>query len=386
MNCMAKKNTPTLHLTLVTVLLFVCLLCIFLNNGFWHALFYALLFFGLRWLLRRWTQYKSSGWVIFRTVFLVMLFGASSFLFTLVRSETNYVFFFDHSAPMKVLMDDEWVSINNATKIDLSDEFISDEVKVQTVYFKRSQPKILGKVKNLILQEQIRVFTFKPENDFYLISDVTNRFHPMSQAEAQSRKQSDFLINASFYDRNNNAIGEIYYLGEKYQNKSSSSGYFKVIDGRPHAGPESIFTPYRATPYYACQAHPSTMKNGTIFGYIDNEQYLGHRKWGKKTYRNLIGEKEDGSIVFVVSNNGGLLSVKEVTQVAQRIGVKHAALFDAGIALQYAFNHPDYHESFSAFNNEMDAGNFCDRVCMRLFRKNFIQRSPVYIGIKVKTE
>jgi hypothetical protein len=38
---------------------------------------------------------------------------------------------------------------------------------------------------------------------------------------------------------------------------------------------------------------------------------------------------------------------------------------------------------FSAFNNLLDAGSFVDKVGMELFRKNFIQRSPVYIGISL---
>ncbi len=38
---------------------------------------------------------------------------------------------------------------------------------------------------------------------------------------------------------------------------------------------------------------------------------------------------------------------------------------------------------FSAFNNTLDAGSFVDKVGMELYRKNFIQRSPIYIGIKL---
>jgi hypothetical protein len=98
----------------------------------------------------------------------------------------------------------------------------------------------------------------------------------------------------------------------------------------------------------------------------------------------LVGEKADGSIVFIASGNGGLLDVKEITQLAKLIGVKHATLFDAGIALQYAFNSPGYAMEFSAFNNYVDAGTFVDKVGMELFRKNFIQRSPIYIGVSLK--
>jgi hypothetical protein len=118
-----------------------------------------------------------------------------------------------------------------------------------------------------------------------------------------------------------------------------------------------------------------------IFEYILNNSFP---KWRQRTYRNLVGEKADGSIVFIASGNGGLLDVKEITQLAKLLGVKHATLFDAGIALQYAFKSPGYSMEFAAFNNYVDAGTFVDKVGMELFRKNFIQRSPIFIGITLK--
>jgi hypothetical protein len=86
----------------------------------------------------------------------------------------------------------------------------------------------------------------------------------------------------------------------------------------------------------------------------------------------------------VVSGNGALLDVKEITQIAQKIGVYHASLFDAGSALQYHFKEGTYSLEFSAFNNSYDFGSFFDRLTMKLFRKKFVQRSPVFIGIKLK--
>lgn len=383
---MSKKASSSFHYFLTFILLLSCLLYLFLNNGFIHYIIGISSFFGIRWALRKWTGFRSSGWIIFQSIVIILFFSIFSFLCTLVKSSTNYIFFFDQKEQLSILQSGNWVSLSEANSIDKDEEFSNSNVSIQTVYIQRPQPSIFGKIKNLVKKEQIRIYTFSPRNEFYLIADVSNNLAPMTHYEAMARKKSDFLINASFYDTQNNALGEIIYLGKKFQNKSSSTGYFKVIDGVPHAGPTSIFENDTSMPYYSCQAHPSTMKDGIIFSYIENESNLNHNQWGQKSYRNLIGENKKGEIVFVVSNKGAILTVKEISQIAKLVGVQNAALFDAGIALQYEFNHPDFKESYSAFNNHLDAGKVCDELCMELFRKNFIQRSPVYIGVKLKDD
>jgi hypothetical protein len=77
-----------------------------------------------------------------------------------------------------------------------------------------------------------------------------------------------------------------------------------------------------------------------MFNYIENESLQA--LWNQKTYRNLMGEMTNGDFVVVVSGNGGLVDVKEITQIAQLLGVNHATLFDAGSALQYRFTNPNY--------------------------------------------
>lgn len=310
-----------------------------------------------------------------------MFFITAGFLFSLVRSETNYAYFLDRTPSVNIQENGSWTPLDKANNIDLSETYSSANVQIHSIKIKRNQSGFARQILNFITSQRVNIFVFSNKSDFFLIADPTKNFAPLSVSEANERKESSFLINASFYDPSNQALGEVIYCSQQYQSKSSSSGYFKVIDGIPHAGPRSIFTPYSNTPQYSCQAHPSTMKNGVIFEYILNNSFL---KWRQRTYRNLVGEKADGSIVFIASGNGGLLDVKEITQIAKLIGVKHATLFDAGIALQYSFNNPGYSMEFSAFNNFVDAGSFVDKVGMELFRKNFIQRSPIYIGVSLK--
>jgi hypothetical protein len=377
---MAKPGNNILHYISVILLFALCLTLLVFNNGITSGIIITLMFFGLRWALRKSTGFNASGIGILKNVFLSLLFLSSACIFSILRTETNYYYFLNRTAVLQIKSDGQWNDLNDANSIDLVELYSNPTVSIQQIKIKRNQPNLVGRALNLVYTQKVNVFTFKPTNEFYLVADPNSNFSPLSVAEAQDRKNSSFLINASFYDPANQALGEVIYCGKQYQSKSNSSGYFKVIDGVPHAGPRSVFDRYRNPPQYSCQAHPSTMKDGIIFQYILDNSFS---KWRQRTYRNLIGEKEDGSIVCIASGNGGLLDVREISQLAKLIGVKHATLFDAGVALQYAFESPGYSMEFSAFNNQLDAGSFVDKVGMELFRKNFIQRSPIYIGIKL---
>ena len=377
---MAKPGNNILHYVAVLLLFALCLTLLVFNNGITSGIIIILVFFGLRWALRKATGFNVSGIGIMKNVFLSLLFLSSACIFSILRTETNYYYFLNRNAPLQIKSDGQWKDLNEANSIDLVELYSNPTVSVQQIKIKRNQPNVVGRALNLVYTQKVNVFTFKPTNEFYLVADPNSNFSPLRVAEAQERKNSSFLINASFYDPANQALGEVIYCSKQYQSKSNSSGYFKVIDGVPHAGPRSVFDKYRNPPQYSCQAHPSTMKDGVIFQYILDNSFS---KWRQRTYRNLIGEKEDGNIVCIASGNGGLLDVREISQLAKLIGVKHATLFDAGVALQYAFESPGYSMEFSAFNNQLDAGSFVDKVGMELFRKNFIQRSPIYIGIKL---
>jgi hypothetical protein len=375
---MAKPGLNIIHYLAILGLFVLCMILIIFNNGLMPLLCLMGLFFGGRLGIRKLTGHASNGLGILKNSLLVILFIGAGFTCSILRTETNYYYFLTRTNTLKIKQDGEWVLIHNADRIDVNEVYSNPSVVVQRIDIKRNQKGILGRALNLVVSQKVNVFIFKPTNAFYLVADPNNGFAPLTVSEANTRKESSFLINASFYDPSNRALGEVIYCSKQYQTKSSSSGYFKVIDGVPHAGPRSVFDNYSNTPQYSCQAHPSTMKDGVIFQYILDNSFA---KWRQRTYRNLVGEKADGSIVCIASGNGGLLDVREISQLAKLLGVKHATLFDAGIALQYAFNSPGYSMEFSAFNNLLDAGSFVDKVGMELFRKNFIQRSPVYIGI-----
>jgi hypothetical protein len=378
---MAKPGKNVIHYPSIALLFACCIAWIIFHNG-WFPLTLALgIFFIGRIGIRYLTGHPTSGLKLIKNIALVLCFVLTALCCTFLRSETNYAYFLNHENPLEVLSQDRWTPLSKATSVDTKTSFNGSSARHEIVLIRRRQPSIWGKLLNRIILQEVHVFRFNPHNDFYLLADVTNDFTPLTVQEANERKASDFILNSSFYDPENHAIGEIIYLGKRYQKKTKSSGYFKVIHGIPHAGPASIFNNLPGEPAYSCQAHPSTLRDGQMFNYIENEslQVL----WNQKTYRNLMGEMTNGDFVVVVSGNGGLVDVKEITQIAQLLGVNHATLFDAGSALQYRFTNPNYSMEFSAFNNSLDLGSFADRICVKLFRKNVIQRSPVYIGIKL---
>ena len=114
-----------------------------------------------------------------------------------------------------------------------------------------------------------------------------------------------------------------------------------------------------------------TMTEGPNFftvSIVDTCPYCGSKNWDEPFV------KEDGTIVFVLSGDGGLMNVTEVTRLALKLGVKHATLLDGGKALQYYVRDRGWRFHFHAFNNTVDFEN----------PKFAFERSPVYVAIRRK--
>jgi hypothetical protein len=74
----------------------------------------------------------------------------------------------------------------------------------------------------------------------------------------------------------------------------------------------------------------------------------------------------------VLSGDGGVMNVSEVTEIARKLDVQHATLLDGGRALQYSIRTETGAWHFHAFNTSLDYQHkWLER-----------QRSPVYIGVR----
>lgn len=181
-----------------------------------------------------------------------------------------------------------------------------------------------------------------------------------------------FAITANFRDPEGRPLGLVVHEGRQRHGPFPAwTGYFFVKDGRPYFGPKSLFEETPGVLQEAAQGYPSVMKNHTVFSYMDlepNKYFDGE----KVTYRALAGVRQNGSIVFVLSGDGGVMNMAEVTEIAHRLNVQHATLLDGGRALQYSLRLGDTTYHFAAYNTQVDFEH----------KRLAPQRSPVFIGAR----
>lgn len=263
------------------------------------------------------------------------------------------------------------------SEMKVKELYADEEVTVKKIYLQRTGESKTKRVLDFINPPRVHLFTFKKSDQRFSIS-----YHDaQSTARRELTKEQNFSINSSFYDKEMNTLGEVVVQGQNYGQPSNSSGFFKVIDGKAYAGPRSLFEDLSGNPEYSCQAHPSVMKEGVIWPYIIEES-MNQAHWKRRTLRNLSGMDADGNIVFLVSGDGGLLSVKEISELALSLGVRTATLFDAGSALQYSFKKNGYMMHFSAYNNRIQLNEPVHNWFKQKTGYRFFNSSPVFINYK----
>lgn len=220
---------------------------------------------------------------------------------------------------------------------------------------------------------EVHVITLSPEK-----FDFMTTFRPKFALTTARERMSDgnfwFTITANFRDPKGRPMGWVYHDGRQVNQPFGDwSGCFFVKDGRPWFGPKSLLNDVPGLIDEGTQVYPSVMKHHTIFSYVElkpDEHFDGT----KISYRSLGGMREDGTIVFVLSGDGGVMNVSEVTEIARKIDVQHATLLDGGRALQYSIRTDDGPWHFHAFNTDLP-------IQYKVLER---QRSPVYIGVRRK--
>lgn len=220
---------------------------------------------------------------------------------------------------------------------------------------------------------EVHVITLSPEK-FDFMTSFQPKFALTTARERMSEGNFWFTITANFRDPKGRPMGWVYHEGRQVNQPFGEwSGCFFVKDGRPWFGPKSLLNDVPGLIQEGTQVYPSVMKHHTIFSYVElkpDEHFDGT----KISYRALGGMQEDGTIVFVLSGDGGVMNVSEVTEIARKIDVQHATLLDGGRALQYSIRTDDGPWHFHAYNTDLP-------IQYKLFER---QRSPVYIGARRK--
>lgn len=220
---------------------------------------------------------------------------------------------------------------------------------------------------------EVHVVTLAPDL-FDFMTTFQSGFALTTARERMSHENLWFSITSNFRDPKGRPMGWVYHQGRRVNPPFGDwSGCFFVKDGKPWFGPKSLLTDVPGLIEEGSQVYPSVMKHHTVFSYVDlkPDQFFDG---SKISYRALGGTRQDGSIVFVLSGDGGVMNVSEVTEIARKIDVQHATLLDGGRALQYSIRTDDGPWHFHAFNTELP---FTHKLLER-------QRSPVYIGVRRK--
>ncbi len=269
-----------------------------------------------------------------------------------------------------------WKSAAFLTPADLAAASIHrhEETGMRWVTLKvRREGGFLANVAQRVFEAEVHVITLSPER-FDFMTTFQPQFALTTARERMAEKNLWFSITANFRDPKGRPMGWVYHEGKLVNSAFGDwSGCFFVKEGRPWFGPKSLLNEVPGLIQEGSQVYPSVMKNHTIFSYVEmkpDEFFDG----SKISYRALGGMRKDGTIVFVLSGDGGVMNVGEVTEIARKFDVQHATLLDGGRALQYSIRTDDGPWHFHAFNTELP---FSHKLLER-------QRSPVYIGVRRK--
>jgi exopolysaccharide biosynthesis protein len=304
-----------------------------------------------------------------------VLFVAADYVFNL-RSNATYLAFRDSTAPLEVqLANGTWKAVNLVTMVEL-DQALKTQVKSggaswKTLAVKRRASSVSQRLVQTLFDAELCVIEISPAHYHFSTSFQPN----LTLTTARERRRAEkgvFAVTANFREPNGKPLGLVIHEGLQVNRPFGDwSGYFFVKAGKPWFGPRSLFEETPGALQEAAQVYPSIMKNHTVFSYVD----LAPTRFfdgNKVTYRSLAGMRQDGTIVFIVSGNGGMMNVSEVAALAQRLNVQHATLLDGGRALQYSLRLGSVSHDFTAFNTllELDWKGFEP------------ERSPVFIVAK----
>jgi len=305
---------------------------------------------------------------------VVILFCVGQLYYNL-DSNMNLWAFQSSKAPLEVQTKHGWRTVTEVTMAELGEALIEEHMKngfrwCSLPVRRRADNPLQGVISSLFGAE-MNIVTISPKQYAFETSYLPG-FIGTTAKERLYHESLDFSIVANFREPNGKPLGWVYHQGQLVNRPFPVwTGVFFVKGSLPYFGPKSLLDEVPGAIEEGTQGYPSVMKNHTVFSYVD----LAPDKFfdGKKiTYRSLAGTRRDGTAVFVLSGDGGVCNVSEITELAKKLDVQHATLLDGGRALQYSIrsNWGSYH--FHSFNTQLNLGPKWMRP----------QKSPVYIAVK----
>lgn len=321
---------------------------------------------------------RHLGWW---AVLVVLLFGVLWTADEIYRWRSNLVLwaYRDSKAILEVKLKSGWKPVTglsvgelDAALVDLSEE---EGFRMAELTVRRRSETLMQRIASALCGMKVAVMLISPAKLTFSTS-----FKPgFALTTARERLQTEgalMAITANFRDPQGRPMGWVVHEGKQVNRPFPAwTGVFFVKNGTPWFGPKSLLDEVPGEIQEGTQGYPSVMKNHTVFSYVDlaPDKFFDGRKI---TYRALAGVRRSGDVVMVLSGEGGVMNVSEVTVLAERLQVQHATLLDGGRALQYSTHLAGMgRRHFRAFNTQVDWGP----------PWMHSQRSPVYIVVKRKT-
>lgn len=281
------------------------------------------------------------------------------------RSNFYFLSYEGSSKPLEVKVKRKWLRAREMSSEQLrtaADQiYKSDEARAWRVEVQRTAIGRKQKLARKLIDPEVHIFEFDPaEFEFGVFADrdSSGTFHPLTADQALRGREKGFTINASYFDPHGQPLGLIIDDGQQISREYKAwSGFFFVKNGQPYFGPRSLYEEVPGAASEVIQGYPSVMKNHEVFNYLNKEPDRFFNG-SEVTFRALGGVKDDGTVVFIVSGQAGVMTMTEITQLAKLWGVKHATLLDGGKSLQYRFKLGWTTIEFHAFNNSLEIGRY----------------------------
>ncbi|MEL7531904.1 MAG: phosphodiester glycosidase family protein [Bacteroidota bacterium] len=272
---------------------------------------------------------------------------------------------------------DDWESVFSIThediKADLDTLFDADGLLHYQLRVHRASEDWRVSSINAISNPHLNIFEFDPAR-FQFEAAFETDFKLTTASQLGKKKELAFCINANYFDENDKPLGAVIHQGKQAnRNFPNWTGFFFVKNGKPYFGPKSLLEQTAGQASELLQCYPSIMKDHRVFDYVhlkSNPYFDGN----SKTYRSLAGMRKNGHIIWIASAAGGILDVRELASLAQKLELQHATLFDGGSSLQYRLAYRGHHLSFHALSERFSLAPIIPQLD--------IVHPPVYLGVK----
>lgn len=138
-----------------------------------------------------------------------------------------------------------------------------------------------------------------------------------------------WFMNTNFMDSLNQTMGLAVVDGKTLSKRTTGGGYFYVKGGKPRVA--------RSCPSGVQFATQTLLHWRITDGRIQLKEDSTARV---RRFRNLIGQKANGNIVFVASNAMGWFTARQFLAISKELDIQNAAIFDGAASLHYGLELP----------------------------------------------